>query len=94
MNDNIICTQIVHMRNNLNQILIHDDKFYTHHSCADKNYSVLVTDNENGEICCSKCGTVLVEKTIDRASTSRTFSNEDYVSKKANGPPSNCTCLA
>ncbi len=76
------------MRNNPDQISIHDDKFYTHHSCADKNYSVLVTDNENGEVCCSKCGTVLVEKTIDRANPSRIFSSEDHVSKKANGPPS------
>lgn len=54
--------------------------------CCGDNHTSPITDINTGEICCSDCGTVLIEKTMDGRADS-TFSKEDYLTKTRNGPP-------
>ena len=54
--------------------------------CYGDNHTSPITDVNTGEICCSDCGTVLIEKTIDGTSES-TFAKDNYLTKARNGPP-------
>ena len=58
------------------------------HNCNTDEQPSLITDIHNGEVCCSTCGEVVVEKIIDRSNETRSFSKEDYLSKSRNGSPS------
>ena len=66
------------------QILAYENS--NKHNC--KNQGNLITDGENGEICCSKCGVVLVEKIINPTNGIVYFSDRDYFTKATSGPPS------
>ena len=58
------------------------------HNCSKHSEPSLITDIHSGEVCCSTCGEVLVEKIIDRSNESRSFTKEDYFSKTRSGSPS------
>lgn len=58
------------------------------HNCSKDDQSSLVTDVHNGEVCCSTCGEVIVEKIMDRSNETRSFTKEEYLSKTRNGSPS------
>ena len=57
-------------------------------SCFSDNHTSPITDVTTGEICCSDCGIVLKEKTIDQTNGLTAFTNEDFLKNTCNGPPS------
>jgi len=56
--------------------------------CFRDNHTSSITDINTGEVFCSDCGTVLIEKTVDRTNGIATSAKEDYMNKTQNGPPS------
>ncbi|KFM20392.1 Transcription initiation factor IIB protein [Marine Group I thaumarchaeote SCGC AAA799-P11] len=52
------------------------------------NHTSPITDTTTGEICCSDCGIVIKEKTVEQTNGLSTFSNEDFLKNARNGPPS------
>ena len=54
--------------------------------CYEDNHTSPTTDINTGEIFCSDCGIVLIEKTVDGTAESA-FSKEEYMAKARNGPP-------
>lgn len=54
--------------------------------CSYKKHISPVTDANTGEICCSSCGIVINEKTIDN-SRSEPNINEGFMTKSRHGPP-------
>ncbi|QDI89233.1 transcription factor TFIIB [Candidatus Nitrosopumilus sp. SW] len=55
--------------------------------CFENKHTSPITDVVTGEICCSDCGAVIIEKTIDRSNGLMTPTKEDYMNKTQNGPP-------
>ena len=55
--------------------------------CFQNKHTSPITDVVTGEICCSDCGAVIVEKTIDRSNGLMAHTKEDYLNKTQNGPP-------
>mgnify|MGYP001951325796 CR=1 FL=1 len=56
--------------------------------CFKDNHTSPITDANTGEVFCSDCGTVLIEKTVDRSNGLAAHTKEDYMTKAQNGPPS------
>ncbi|ABX13237.1 transcription initiation factor IIB [Nitrosopumilus maritimus] len=55
--------------------------------CFKNNHTSPITDITTGEICCSDCGTVIVEKTIDRSNGLPANTKEDFMNRTQYGPP-------
>jgi transcription initiation factor TFIIB len=55
--------------------------------CFKDKHTSLITDITNGEVCCSDCGAVLLEKIVDHSSAVTTHP-EDFMTTAQNGPPS------
>ena len=55
--------------------------------CFKNKHTSPVTDVNTGEICCSDCGEVIAEKTIDRSNGLPVHTKEDYMNRTQNGPP-------
>ena len=73
----------------LNQILVlSSNKISQQHDCIRNDSALLITDTEQGEICCSHCGMVIIERMMERTVDSSTFSKEDYFTKTRTGAPS------
>ena len=55
--------------------------------CANENCvnGLVVTDDQSGEILCSRCGLVLVEKTTVSGPEQQTFTSEEYFEKSRTG---------
>ena len=58
------------------------------HDCIKNNPALLITDTEQGEVYCSRCGMVVIERMVERTVDSHTFSKEDYFTKTRTGAPS------
>ena len=57
------------------------------HKCIEKK-SILVTDENTGEIFCSSCGEVIRERLVDMGNEVRMYSKEQYLGKTRAGTPS------
>lgn len=54
--------------------------------CSDKEHISPITDANTGEVCCSNCGVVINEKTIDRTRSEPSI-GEEFMAKSRHGPP-------
>lgn len=55
--------------------------------CSGCNSRKTITDVESGEIVCGSCGLVITEKILDQRPEWRTFSSEEFESRKRTGGP-------
>ncbi|MCV0366098.1 MAG: transcription factor TFIIB [Nitrosopumilus sp.] len=56
--------------------------------CFNEKHISPITDVNTGEIFCSNCGIVLLEKSVDRSNDSNMLTKDNYMNKTRNGPPS------
>ena len=60
-------------------------------SCARCGQGKLVTDNESGEMCCSKCGFVITEKLQESGPEWRSFTQDEHGDRARAGAPTSLT---
>ena len=60
-------------------------------SCPRCAQSKLVTDNESGEMCCSKCGFVITEKLQESGPEWRSFTQDEHGDRARAGAPTSLT---
>ena len=53
----------------------------------------MVTDNESGEMFCSKCGFVMSEKLQESGPEWRSFTQDEHGDRARAGAPTSLTCL-
>ena len=64
---------------------------YPKESCPRCGQGKLVTDNESGEMCCSKCGFVITEKLQESGPEWRSFTQDEHGDRARAGAPTSLT---